>query len=429
MEHKLLTEHYHRDSYSTLEGYQKRGGYQTLKKALSNKPEEIAAEVRKSGLRGRGGAGFPTGVKWAFLPDNNEDRYLLCNADEGEPGTFKDRMMMERAPHQLIEGMLISAYAIQSKKSYIYIRGEYQKAYRILVKALDEARRVGFIGKKILGSSFYHEMDIYLGAGAYICGEETGMISSLEGKKGQPKLKPPFPAVKGYLGKPTIVNNVETLSAVVPIIREGAKAYRSIGTEKSPGTKIFSLSGDVLKPGNYELPLGCSLMDLIYNLGGGMRAGRALKAVIPGGSSVPVLTAQEAEKALLDYESLNELGTFLGSGAVIVLDDSRNMMDVLSIILDFYHHESCGQCTPCREGTGWLSKLMKKVCQGKASMGDWSLIQRIAENMEGRTICALSDAAAMPAVSFMKKFKNEFEQYLYGDAVVSIKQKEKLKHA
>ena len=419
MEHKLLTEHYHRGKYKSFSGYKERGGYKTLDKALSKKPEEIVAEVKQSGLRGRGGAGFPTGVKWSFLPNNKEPRYLLCNADEGEPGTFKDRMMMERAPHQLIEGMLISAYAIQSKKSYIYIRGEYQTAYKILVEALEEARKEGLIGKKILGSNFSHEMDIYLGAGAYICGEETGMISSLEGKKGQPKLKPPFPAVQGYLGKPTIVNNVETLAAVVPIIRDGAKAYRAIGTEKSPGTKIFSLSGDILKPGNYELPLGYSLMDFIYSLGGGFRPGRTLKAVIPGGSSVPVLTASEAENAKLDYESLNDLGTYLGSGAVIVIDDSRKMMDILSIILDFYHHESCGQCTPCREGTGWLSKILKKVCRGEGSMRDWNLIQKISENMMGRTICALSDAAAMPAISFVTKFRNEFEQSLYGVNIVA----------
>jgi len=419
MEHKLLTEHYHRDKYACLEGYQERGGYQTLKKALSKKPEEIVNAVKESGLRGRGGAGFPTGVKWTFLPNNNEDRYLICNADEGEPGTFKDRMMMERAPHQMIEGMLISAYAIQSKKSYIYLRGEYYKAYQILIKALEEARQAGFIGKSILGSSFSHEMDLYLGAGAYICGEETGLISSLEGKKGQPKLKPPFPAVKGYLEKPTIVNNVETLAAVVPIIRDGAKAYRKMGTEKSPGTKLFSLSGDVLNPGNYELPLGYPLMDLIYNLGGGMRAGRSLKAVIPGGSSVPVLTAEETQKVTLDYESLQEAGTFLGSGAVIVLDDSRDMMDILSIILEFYHHESCGQCTPCREGTGWLDKSIKKVCRGEAGLSDWTLIQRIAENMMGKTICALSDAAAMPALSFMKKFRDDFEKKLYAEGMPS----------
>ena len=413
METKLLTEHYHHEDYKTLEGYKKRGGYQTLKKAFSLKPEEIVEEVKKSGLRGRGGAGFPTGIKWGFLPNNQEPRFLLCNADEGEPGTFKDRMMMEQAPHQLIEGMLISAYAIQSKKSYIYIRGEYQKAIGILKTALKEAREAGFLGKNILGSHFSHKMDIYLGAGAYICGEETGMISSLEGKKGQPKLKPPFPAVKGYLEKPTIVNNVETLAAVVPIVKDGAEAYLNFGTTKSPGTKIFSLSGDVLQPGNYEVALGYPLKDLIYNLGKGLKPGRRLKAVIPGGSSVPVLTAKECEEAKMDYESLNELGTFLGSGAVIVMDDSRSMVDVLSVILDFYHHESCGQCTPCREGTGWLKKTIRGVKKGEGTHSDLELVKAISENMMGRTICALSDAAAMPAISFVTKFREEFEQHLY----------------
>ena len=321
--------------------------------------------------------------------------------------------MMEQAPHQLIEGMLISAYAIQSQKSYIYIRGEYQKALGIMQTALQEAKKAGLLGKNILGSHFNHEMDIYLGAGAYICGEETGMISSLEGKKGQPKLKPPFPAVKGYLEKPTIVNNVETLAAVVPIIRDGSEAYLKLGTKKSPGTKIFSLSGDVLNPGNYEVALGYPLKDLIYNLGKGLRPGRKLKAVIPGGSSVPVLTAKECEEAKMDYESLNELGTFLGSGAVIVMDDSRSMVDVLSVILDFYHHESCGQCTPCREGTGWLKKTIRGVKKGEGTHSDLELVKAISENMMGRTICALSDAAAMPAISFVIKFREEFEQHLY----------------
>ena len=424
MEHKLLTKYYDKDNYKTLKGYQDLEGYEALKKSLLKKPEDIISEVKEAGLRGRGGAGFPTGVKWGFLPNNKEPRYLLCNADEGEPGTFKDRMMMERAPHQLIEGMLISAYAIKSHKSYIYLRGEYQKAYKILQQALKEAYDAGYLGRNIMGTSFHHEMDIYLGAGAYICGEETGMISSLEGKKGQPKLKPPFPAVQGYLGKPTIVNNVETLAAVVPIMHHGAKAYKSIGTQKSPGTKIFSLSGDVLKPGNYELPLGSSLKDFIYNLGGGLKSGRQLKAVIPGGSSVPVLTAEETEQALLDYESLNELGTFLGSGAVIVIDDSHSMMEILSIILEFYHHESCGQCTPCREGTGWISKIIKGVCKGEGVMSDWDLIQRISENMQGRTICALSDAAAMPAISFVKKFRSDFENCIYNNGLSKKEEKE-----
>ena len=413
MEYKLLTENYHREDYKTLKGYKNRKGYEALKKAFSLKPKDIIKEVKESGLRGRGGAGFPTGIKWGFLPENKEPRYLLCNADEGEPGTFKDRMMMEQAPHQLIEGMLISAYAISSHKSYIYLRGEYGKAYRILTQALKEAREDGLIGKNILGSGFDHEMDLYRGAGAYICGEETGMISSLEGKKGYPKLKPPFPAVKGYLEKPTVVNNVETLAAVVPILSKGAKFYRSLGTERSPGTKLFSLSGDVLKPGNYEVTLGTSIKELIYELGGGLRPGRSLKACIPGGSSTPVLTKEECEKAKLDYESLSELGTFLGSGGVIVIDDSRSMIQILSIIMDFYRHESCGQCTPCREGTGWLSKIVHRIKKGEGLMNDWDLIQKISENMMGRTICALADAAAMPAISFITKFRDEFEESVY----------------
>ena len=410
MEQKLLTEHYDKPEYRTLKGYLKYGGYEVLKKALKMKPAEIVQMVKDSGLRGRGGAGFPTGVKWGFLPDNNEPRYLLCNADEGEPGTFKDKMMMEKAPHQLIEGMLISAWAIQSKKSYIYIRGEYTEAIRILNEALKEAREAGWLGRNIGGSKFSHEMDLYIGAGAYICGEETGMISSLEGKKGQPKLKPPFPAVKGYLEKPTIVNNVETLAAVVPIVGEGPEKYKAIGTPKSAGTKIFSLSGNILKPGNYEVPLGFPLMDLIFKLGGGLPPNRKLKAVIPGGSSAPVLRADQCEGVLLDYESLEEAGSMLGSGAVIVIDDSNNMVDLLSVIMHFYHHESCGQCTPCREGTGWLDKIVKNILNGKGRVQDLDLIKNISNNMMGKTICALSDAAALPAISFVTQFREEFIQ-------------------
>ena len=412
MEHKLLTEHYDKKEYQSLEGYKKYGGYETLKKALKIETQKIVQMVKDSGLRGRGGAGFPTGLKWSFLPNNDEDRYLLCNADEGEPGTFKDRMMMEKAPHQLIEGMLISAFAIKAYKSYIYIRGEYTDSIRIMEQALKEARSSGFIGKNICGhSEFHHEMDIYQGAGAYICGEETGMISSLEGKKGQPKLKPPYPAVRGYLEKPTVVNNVETLAAVIPILRDGPEKYKSIGTEHSAGTKIFSVSGDVLKPGNYEVPLGYPLVDMIYKLCGGLKEGRKLKAVIPGGSSAPVLTAEECEKALMDYESLSDLGSMLGSGAVIVIDDSHSMVDILSVIMNFYHHESCGQCTPCREGTGWLDQVIKNIQAGKGQPQDLDLIQNISENMMGKTICALSDAAALPAISFVTKFKNEFLEY------------------
>jgi NADH-quinone oxidoreductase subunit F len=412
MESKLLTEFYHLDEFRTLEGYKKNGGYVQLEKALKMQPQQIIDEVKASGLRGRGGAGFPTGTKWSFLPKNNEPRYLLCNADEGEPGTFKDRLMMERAPHQLIEGMIISSFAIGSKKSYIYVRGEYHYPISVLEKALREAYDAGLLGKNILGSGFDHDMDVYSGAGAYICGEETGMISSLEGKKGQPKLKPPFPAVQGYLRKPTIVNNVETLAAVKYILRDGAQAYRKFGTEKSPGTKLFSLSGNVVKPGNYEVPLGYKLMDLINNEGGGMRPGRKLKAVIPGGSSAPVMTAAECEKATMDYECLATMGTMLGSGAVIVIDDSQCMVDMLGVLTHFYHHESCGQCTPCREGTGWLNKIVHSILEGKGRLQDIELLEKVADNMKGKTICALSDAAALPVLSFVSKFRDEFEYYV-----------------
>jgi len=412
MQVRLLTEHYDKPEFQTLDGYKKHGGYAVLAKALKMEPKAIIEEVKASGLRGRGGAGFPTGTKWSFLPANGEPRYLLCNADEGEPGTFKDRLMMERAPHQLIEGMIISAFAIGSKKSYIYIRGEYTYPGKVVEAAIREAYKAGFLGKNILGSGFDHDMDVYMGAGAYICGEETGMISSLEGLKGQPKLKPPFPAVQGYLRKPTIVNNVETLAAVKYIIRDGATSYRKHGTEKSPGTKLFSVSGNVQRPGNYEVPLGFPLKALINDVCGGLKPGRKLKAVIPGGSSAPVLTADEAMKATMDYECLAQMGSMLGSGAVIVIDDSNSMVDLLDVILHFYHHESCGQCTPCREGTGWLNKIMHRMAHGQGEAKDIDLIKKVSEQMMGKTICALSDAAAMPAISFVTKFRSEFEAHL-----------------
>ncbi len=411
-ETKYLTEFYHLPEFKGLAGYKKNGGYVDLEKALKMQPQQIIDEVKASGLRGRGGAGFSTGMKWGFLPKNNEPRYLLCNADEGEPGTFKDRMMMEKAPHQLIEGMIISGYAINSKKSYIYIRGEYDESINTLEVAIQEAYKAGYLGKNILGSGFDHDMDIYRGAGAYICGEETGMISSLEGLKGQPKLKPPFPAVQGYLRKPTIVNNVETLAVVKYVIRDGAAAYKKYGTEKSTGTKLFSLSGNVTKPGNFEVPLGYPLKDMIYTLGGGFKPGRKLKAVIPGGSSAPVMTADEAMKATLDYECLAQMGTMLGSGAIIVIDDHQCMVECLANLMHFYHHESCGQCTPCREGTGWLDKIVHSILAGKGRMQDIELLIKVADNMKGKTICALSDAAALPVLSFVTKFREEFEFFV-----------------
>ncbi len=409
---KYLTEFYHLPEFKGLEGYKKNGGYVQLAKALKMQPQAIIDEVKASGLRGRGGAGFPTGMKWGFLPKNDEPRYLLCNADEGEPGTFKDRMMMEKAPHQLVEGMIISAFAINCKKSYIYVRGEYDDSINALNTAIQEAYKAGLLGKNILGSGFDHDMDVYRGAGAYICGEETGMISSLEGLKGQPKLKPPFPAVQGYLKKPTIVNNVETLAAVKYIMRDGAAGYRKYGTEKSAGSKLFSLSGNVNKPGNYEVPLGYPLKDMINVLGGGIKNGKKLKAVIPGGSSAPVLTAEEALKATLDYENLAAAGTMLGSGAIIVIDDSKCMVECLANLTHFYHHESCGQCTPCREGTGWADKIVHSILSGKGRLQDIELLVKVADNMKGRTICALSDAAALPIISFVTKFRDEFEYFV-----------------
>lgn len=409
---KYLSEHYDKPEYRTLEGYKKHGGYEQLPRALKMERQKIIDEVKASGLRGRGGAGFPTGVKWGFLPNNGEPRYLLCNADESEPGTFKDRLMIERAPHQLIEGIIISAYAIGAHKAYIYIRGEYTGPAAILEQAIREAREAGYLGKNILGSGFDLDLDLYIGAGAYICGEETGLISSLEGTKGQPKLKPPFPAVQGYLRKPTIVNNVETLASVVNIIRDGAEGYRKYGTEKSAGTKLFSVSGDVQRPGTYEVPLGYKLMDLINNECGGLKPGRQLKAVIPGGSSAPVLTAAECANATLDYECMMQLGSMLGSGGVIVIDDSHCMVDLLSTLTHFYHHESCGQCTPCREGTGWMHKIVNGIVRGEGKPGDLDLLLKIADNMKGRTICALSDAAAFPVLSFVTKFRDEFEYFI-----------------
>jgi NADH-quinone oxidoreductase subunit F len=412
METKVLSEHYDKKEFRSLAGYKQFGGYETLAKCLKLEPQKIIDEVKASGLRGRGGAGFPTGTKWGFLPKNDEPRYLLCNADESEPGTFKDRLMMERAPHQLIEGMIISSFALKTKKAYIYIRGEYMGPAAILEQALREAYEAGYLGKNILGSGFDLDLDLYIGAGAYICGEETGMISSLEGLKGQPKLKPPFPAVQGYMRKPTIVNNVETLAAVVPIMRDGVSEYRKFGTEKSAGTKLFSISGNVNKPGTYEVPLGYPLMDLINKECGGLKAGRKLKAVIPGGSSAPVLNAEESAKATLDYECLAQLGSMLGSGAIIVIDDSNCMVDVLSTITHFYHHESCGQCTPCREGTGWIQKIITSIIAGDGKPGDIDLLLKVSDNMKGRTICALSDAAALPVLSFVTKFRSEFEYFI-----------------
>jgi NADH-quinone oxidoreductase subunit F len=409
----ILTRRFGNADSHRLAAYEATGGYAALRKALALAPEEIVEEVKASGLRGRGGAGFPTGMKWGFLPKGlGKPVYLCVNADESEPGTFKDREILERDPHSVVEGTILSAYAIGCRHAYVYIRGEFWGAMNRLRDALDEAYRAGYVGRKILGSDFDLEITIHRGAGAYICGEETALLESIEGKKGQPRLKPPFPAMVGLFGCPTIVNNVETLAAVPWIVEHGASAYRAFGTEKSPGTKLFSVSGHVERPGNYEVPLGIPMMELIEKHAGGVRGGRALKAVIPGGSSTPVLTAEECARATLDYESLQSLGTFLGSGGVIVIDDETCMVWALSIIEDFYAHESCGQCTPCREGTGWVARILRGIEAGRGTSADIDLLLSLGKNMMGNTICVFSDAAVMPLESFIRKFRSEFEEHV-----------------
>jgi len=397
----------------SLKTYMSKGGYSALKKALAMKPEQIIDEVKQSGLRGRGGAGFPTGMKWSFVPkDDKGAKYLICNNDEGEPGTFKDRYIAEWNPHMLVEGMIISGYAIGATKGYIYTRVEFFDEIRWLETAIREAYDAGFLGDNVAGTGVKFHLDHYTGAGAYICGEETGLLSSLEGKKGQPKLKPPFPAVSGYLGRPTIVNNTETLATVPWIITNGGAAHKAIGTEKSAGTKLFCISGRVRKPGVYELPLGYPFKKFLEEDAGGMLPGYKLKACIPGGLSAPILLPQELETLTLDYEGLAGAGSMLGSGAVMIIDDKQSMVDILRNTVDFFHHESCGQCTPCREGTGWLANIMGGVASGKGRTGDVDKMHSVAKHMGGRTICALSDAAAMPTMSIVKKFEHELTAYI-----------------
>jgi NADH-quinone oxidoreductase subunit F len=412
-ENFTLLSYHHIPDVHRLDVFETAGGYEMMKQWVGSDPEKIKEEVKNSGLRGRGGAGFPAGVKWGFFSkDRQAKKYLLCNADESEPGTFKDRYLVETCPHILIEGMIITAWALGTQRGYIYIRGEYYHQAQVLEAAIKEAYAKGYLGKNILGKGFDFDLAVHRGAGAYICGEETGMISSLEGKKGQPKLKPPFPAIKGYRGLPTMVNNVETLAAVPWILRKGAPAYKAWGTEKSPGMKLFSISGDVNKPGVIEVPLATPLIDIIEKHCGGMRNGKKLKAVIPGGSSAPVLTSDEVQVTKMDYEDVAAKGSMLGSGAIIVLDETRDMGQVLKWTLEFYHHESCGQCTPCREGTGWLEKILKRGEEGHGKVEDISLLDTVAANMRGRTICALADAAAMPAQGMVKKFRKELEDYI-----------------
>jgi NADH-quinone oxidoreductase subunit F len=395
-----------------LDVYLKHGGYEATRKALTgHKPEELIEMVKASNLRGRGGAGFPTGMKWSFLPKQTEKPvYLAVNADESEPGTFKDREIIEDDPHQLLEGIVISSYAIRCHTAYIYIRGEFAHGVRVLEEAIAEARAKGLLGKDILGTGFDLDVWVHRGAGAYICGEETGLIESLEGKRAYPRIKPPFPATHGLFGCPTIVNNVETLACVPHIVLRGAEWFRSIGPEKSPGPKLFCISGHVVRPGTYELPMGTPLREIIYTHAGGISNGRKLKGVIPGGASMPIFTPEEID-VRMDMDSVQKAGSFLGSAGIMVMDDTVCMVWTLMVLERFFHHESCGQCTPCREGTGWLHRVLVNLEEGEASPRDVDLLLNISGNMLGTTICALSDAAAMPARALVTKYRAEFEQH------------------
>ena len=395
----------------TIEAYESTGGYAAWRRILQEKtpPEDIIAEVKASGLRGRGGAGFPTGLKWSFMPRNSpQQKYIVCNSDEGEPGTFKDRDILRYNPHSLIEGMAIAGYATNATIGYNYVRGEFFEPYDRFEQALAEARSAGLLGTDLLGSGFDFDIHSHLGAGAYICGEETGLLESLEGKSGQPRFKPPFPAQFGAFGLPTTVNNTETLSSVPRIMREGAQWFVDLGPKNNAGTKIFSVSGHVNKPGNYEVPLGIPFKALL-EMAGGMLNGGKLKAVIPGGSSVPVLPADIIMDCDMDYDSLQNAGSLLGAGSVIVMDESTCMVEMLERIAYFYWEESCGQCTPCREGTGWLYRLVRKIRRSRARSEEIDQLVDIANRIEGRTICALGEAAAWPVQSFIKHFRHEFE--------------------
>jgi len=409
---RVLTKNFDLPDSHALAVYEKTGGYASLKKALSMTPAQIIDEVKNSGLRGRGGAGFPAGMKWSFVPQNTGKPIYLCvNADEGEPGTFKDRAILEKDPHRMIEGVLISSYAIGAKTAYVYIRGEFDLALRRLEAAVREAYAKGYAGKSILGSNFSCDVFVHRGAGAYICGEETALLNSLEGNRGYPRIKPPFPAVEGLFKSPTVVNNVETLAAVPYIIEHGAAGYKKIGTEKSPGTKLFSVSGPVMKPGIYEVEMGYPMRKFLHEDCGWMRPGKILKAVIPGGSSMPVLTAQEVEEVNLDYESIASKGSLLGSGGMIVIDDSVCMVWALENLAHFYSHESCGQCSPCREGTGWSYKILKRLLHNEGKPGDIELLLDIGQKMAGKTICVLADSLSMPIASYIGKFRDEFEAH------------------
>ncbi|ACF14461.1 NADH-quinone oxidoreductase, F subunit [Chloroherpeton thalassium ATCC 35110] len=393
-----------------IEVYEAGGGYQNLRKALVMKPEEIVGEVKKSGLRGRGGAGFPTGMKWGFV-GKAKPRYLAVNGDESEPGSFKDRQIFEFNPHQLIEGCLISCYALDVETCYIYIRGEYAKWIDIVETALAEARQKGYVGKNILGKDFSAEIYVHRGAGAYICGEESALMNSIEGKRAYPRLKPPFPAVVGLWGQPTVINNVETITNIPLIIEIGAEAYSKIGAPDHPGPMLYGLSGHVNKPGIYEYPSGMAITDLIYDIGGGIRGGKKLKAVIPGGSSMPILRADMIEGVTMNADSLKKAGTSIGTAGMIIMDEDTDIVAAIARLTHFYHHESCGQCTPCREGTGWIEHIYKKFLRDEAEPRDIDLLLSLCKQIEQRTICALADGAAWPVRFSIERFREEYEKH------------------
>ncbi|NTS42720.1 NADH-quinone oxidoreductase subunit NuoF [Flavisolibacter sp. BT320] len=425
MSKKLLLANAHIENIRLYDVYRRHGGYAAVEKAFKMAPADIVEEVKKSGLRGRGGAGFPTGMKWSFLAKpEGVPRYLVCNADESEPGTFKDRYLMEFIPHLLIEGLIISSFALGSNRTYIYIRGEYAWIVDILEQAIAEAKAAGFLGKNILNTGFDCEIYVQRGAGAYICGEETALLESLEGKRGNPRIKPPFPAVKGLYGAPTVVNNVETLAAVVPIINIGGEEYAKIGVGKSTGTKLISACGNINKPGIYEIDMTISVEEFIYSdeYCGGIPKGKRLKACIPGGSSVPILPANlllktaKGEQRMMTYESLADggfaTGSMMGSGGFIVLDEDQCVVRHTMTLARFYRHESCGQCSPCREGTGWMEKILTNIENGKGKMSDIDLLWDIQSKIEGNTICPLGDAAAWPVAAAIRHFRDEFEWHV-----------------
>lgn len=417
MQVKVLSARFDIPDAHKIEVAKENGAYATLDKVFAMQPEEIIELVKESGLRGRGGAGFPTGLKWSFLPKNGDKPvYLAVNSDESEPATFKDRYILVRDPHMLIEGIIICCLAIKSHAAFIYIRGEYTTQVKALQAAIDEAYAAGYLGESVNGSGYALDVTVHRGAGAYICGEETALLESIEGRKGQPRSKPPFPAVEGLYGCPTIINNVQSIASLPYILTNGPDAYKAFGTEKSPGTHLFGISGLVNKPGMYELPLGLPLLEVIDKVAGGVREGHTLKGVIPGGSSTPVLTPEEAQTVTLDYESMAAHKTMFGSGGIVVLDDSVDMVKLVENLISFYHHESCGQCTPCREGLGWMLKIVKKIVRGEGTPADIDLLTELCDNIEMKTVCVLSAACTMSTRSYLNKFRHEFEAYVGSNA-------------